>query len=286
MPSDGSALLRAREIVLSEGWNTTSFQILTPGFRLWFSKAGDAVVGWIGRRGGRVVAGAPICAHERLVDVVAEAAHRRSPAHAASRARHALSSPGRSVDRRRRITAFESEDRGLTPRSEAHRSIFRAQFCARKSARGRNELAVREVLEVLRARRVSQLAERLRLDLPDALARDLRSAGRPLRACSRTSRRCRSACRRICSSRGVRVASTLRVCSSSESVHRGVGRRDALPVLDEVAERALLVVADRRLERDRLLHDLAAPCGPCRAASPSCAAISSGVGSRPSCCTR
>src|SRR5689334_22871569 len=34
-------------------------------------------------------------------------------------------------------------------------------------------LAVREVLEGLRARRVAELAQRLGLDLPDALARDL-----------------------------------------------------------------------------------------------------------------
>jgi phosphatidylglycerol lysyltransferase len=70
--SDGSALQRARALVLGEGWNTTSFQILNPGFRLWFSEAEDAVVGWVERRGVRVVAGAPICAYERLPGVVAE----------------------------------------------------------------------------------------------------------------------------------------------------------------------------------------------------------------------
>ncbi len=72
MSSNASALQRARELVLGEGWNTTSFQILNPGFRLWFSREHDAVVGYVARRGVRVVAGAPVCGLERLTSVVAE----------------------------------------------------------------------------------------------------------------------------------------------------------------------------------------------------------------------
>jgi phosphatidylglycerol lysyltransferase len=72
MSSDATDVQRARELVLGEGWNTTSFQILNPGFELWFSQARDAVVGFVTRRRVRVVAGAPVCAVERLADVTAE----------------------------------------------------------------------------------------------------------------------------------------------------------------------------------------------------------------------
>ena len=63
-------LERARQIVLRHGWNATSYQILNPGIRLWFSADGEAVAGYLDRHGVRVVAGAPICAHERLPAVV------------------------------------------------------------------------------------------------------------------------------------------------------------------------------------------------------------------------
>jgi phosphatidylglycerol lysyltransferase len=69
--SQGDAA-RAREIVLRHGWNATAYQILNPGIALWFSRDGDAVVGYVRRSGVRVVAGAPVCAPERLRDVVVE----------------------------------------------------------------------------------------------------------------------------------------------------------------------------------------------------------------------
>lgn len=65
-------LARARELVLTHGWNTTSFQIINPGIERWFSKRGDAVVGYVSANNIRVVAGAPVCAKERLSDVVIE----------------------------------------------------------------------------------------------------------------------------------------------------------------------------------------------------------------------
>ncbi len=65
-------LRRAREIVLRHGWNATAYQILNPGIRLWFSRAGDAVVGYVPARGVRVVAGAPVCSADRLDEVAAE----------------------------------------------------------------------------------------------------------------------------------------------------------------------------------------------------------------------
>lgn len=63
---------RARELVLRHGWNATAYQILNPGIALWFAAGGDAVIGFVRRSGVRVVAGAPVCAPERLRDIVGE----------------------------------------------------------------------------------------------------------------------------------------------------------------------------------------------------------------------
>lgn len=59
-------LARARDLVLRFGWNATSYQILNPGIRLWFSPGDEAVVGFVDDHGVRVVAGAPVCAEDRL----------------------------------------------------------------------------------------------------------------------------------------------------------------------------------------------------------------------------
>jgi len=63
---------RARELILRHGWNATAYQLLNPGIVHWFSAAGDALVGYAEYAGTRVVAGAPVCAAERLPDVVRE----------------------------------------------------------------------------------------------------------------------------------------------------------------------------------------------------------------------
>lgn len=63
---------RARELVLRFGWNATAYQIVNPGIRLWFAAACDAVVGYVVCHGVRVVAGAPVCAPERLESIVEE----------------------------------------------------------------------------------------------------------------------------------------------------------------------------------------------------------------------
>lgn len=62
----------ARDLVLRHGWNTTSYQILNPGFEHWFSADGQGVVGHVKRRRVWVVGGAPVCAAERLDEVTAE----------------------------------------------------------------------------------------------------------------------------------------------------------------------------------------------------------------------
>ena len=67
---ENPAVARARELVLAYGWNSTSFQIVNPGIKRWFSDEGDAVVGYVPAAGFRIVAGAPICPIERLCKVI------------------------------------------------------------------------------------------------------------------------------------------------------------------------------------------------------------------------
>ncbi len=57
---------------MRHGWNATAYQILNPGIERWLSSAGDAVAGYVTSFRYRVVAGSPVCAPERLAEVVAE----------------------------------------------------------------------------------------------------------------------------------------------------------------------------------------------------------------------
>jgi phosphatidylglycerol lysyltransferase len=59
-----------RRLVLEHGWNATCYQLVNPGIEHWFAPGGDAVVGFVRAHGVRVVAGAPVCALDRLADVV------------------------------------------------------------------------------------------------------------------------------------------------------------------------------------------------------------------------
>lgn len=70
--AENPTVTRARELVLEYGWNSTSFQIVNPGIERWFSRSGDAVVGYVVSNGVRVVAGAPVCEKERLAGVAGE----------------------------------------------------------------------------------------------------------------------------------------------------------------------------------------------------------------------
>ena len=63
---------QARDLVLKYGWNATAYQIVNPGIRLWFTSDGGAVVGYVQRGRTRVVAGAPVCAVDRIAAVVGE----------------------------------------------------------------------------------------------------------------------------------------------------------------------------------------------------------------------
>lgn len=71
MPAEGE-FRRARTLILEHGWNATAYQILNPGIDLWFSSAGDGVVGYVRHRRTLVVAGAPVCAEHRLDGIAKE----------------------------------------------------------------------------------------------------------------------------------------------------------------------------------------------------------------------
>jgi|SRR5262245_7763367 len=70
--SDSGMLERVRSLVKNFGWNATAYQIINPGISHWFPRAGDAVIGYVEHHGVRLVAGAPVCAGERLAEIVEE----------------------------------------------------------------------------------------------------------------------------------------------------------------------------------------------------------------------
>jgi phosphatidylglycerol lysyltransferase len=67
---ENPAVVQARELVLAYGWNSTSFQIVNPGIKRWFSDDGDAVVGYVPAAGFRIVAGAPVCRLDRVPEII------------------------------------------------------------------------------------------------------------------------------------------------------------------------------------------------------------------------
>jgi len=60
---------RVLALLVQHGWNSTSFQILEPGFQYWFD-GDDACVGYVDTGNAWVAAGPPIAAAERIADVV------------------------------------------------------------------------------------------------------------------------------------------------------------------------------------------------------------------------
>ena len=70
--SQQSQIDLTRRLVMRFGWNTTCYQVVNPGIERWFANEGDAMVGFVSKKGRRVVAGAPICALDRLPSVIEE----------------------------------------------------------------------------------------------------------------------------------------------------------------------------------------------------------------------
>ncbi len=75
----GADRTQALELLRRHGWNTTSFQILEPGFSLWFADD-TACVAYLDTGRAWVAAGAPIAADDRLAQV-AEDFCRQARAH-------------------------------------------------------------------------------------------------------------------------------------------------------------------------------------------------------------
>ena len=71
-PLELQAQVRARQVVLQHGWNSTAYQILNPGISYWFTRDRNAVVGFIRRSRYVLVAGAPVCPPESIGDVIRE----------------------------------------------------------------------------------------------------------------------------------------------------------------------------------------------------------------------
>src|SRR5262249_16225716 len=116
-------------------------------------------------------------------------------------------------------------------------------------------LASHERFEDARPIGAAKLAQRLCLDLADPLAGDREALAALLERVVGLLADPEPEAQDLLLARGQRgehLASLL----LERQRHGRVGRRQGLPVLDEIAQRALLVVADRGLERDRLLHDL------------------------------
>ena len=109
--------------------------------------------------------------------------HDRFPAASDKRGCPALTS-----SRLPRVVLHDAPRAGGVGRGEARNGTFRGGPSAP------TRLAFDEALELLRARRVAELAQRLRLDLTDALARDLEVLTDLFEGVVATSRRCRSAC--------------------------------------------------------------------------------------------
>ena len=63
---------QVRDIVSRYGWNTTCYQVLNDGINHWLSADGQAMVGYVECGRHVLVAGAPICAEDRLPEVLAE----------------------------------------------------------------------------------------------------------------------------------------------------------------------------------------------------------------------
>src|SRR6185369_10691385 len=101
---------------------------------------------------------------------------------------------------------------------------------------------MREVFEVLGARRVTKLAQRLRLDLTDALARDLEALTDLFERVVRLLADAEAEAQDLLLARR-KGREHLPGLLLKRQRHRGVRRRNALPILDEIAERAFLVVA-------------------------------------------
>src|SRR6185437_4590623 len=115
--------------------------------------------------------------------------------------------------------------------------------------------ALDEALELLRAARVAELAERLRLDLADALAGHLEVLADLLEGVIALLADAEAHAQDLLLARRQGLEHLPRLLGEVHVDHR-LGRREHALVLDEVAEMRVLLLPDRGLEADGLLGDL------------------------------
>ena len=122
------------------------------------------------------------------------------------------------------------------------------------SARGTHEgtLIVQETPQLPRPRRVLQLPQRLGLDLADALAGDRELLADLFQRVVGVHADAEAHAQHAFFARGQR-GEHARGGLAQVRLDGGVDRQDRVLVLDEVAEVRILLVADRRFERERLL---------------------------------
>src|SRR5881392_1021848 len=115
-------------------------------------------------------------------------------------------------------------------------------------------LGLEEAPELLRARRVPELTQRLGLDLSDALAGDREVLPDLLQGVLAAVGEAEAEPQDLLLARGERVEDLVRLLAEREAddrLHRG----HHLLVLDEISQVAVLFLPDRRLQGDRLLGD-------------------------------
>src|SRR6266545_1003675 len=115
---------------------------------------------------------------------------------------------------------------------------------------------LQEAPELLGAGRVTELAQRLGLDLPDALAGDGEVLADLLERVLAAVGQAEAQAQHLLLARRQRVEDLVGLLAQRQADDR-LHRRHDLLVLDEIAEVAVFLLADRRLQRDQLLHELA-----------------------------
>jgi hypothetical protein len=115
--------------------------------------------------------------------------------------------------------------------------------------------ALKEAAQLFGTGRVTQLAQGLGFDLADALAGDVELLADFFQRVVGVHFDAEAHAQHLGFARR-QVSSTSLVTSRRLRVQRRVARRQRRLVLDEVAEVGIVVVADRRFHRDRLLGDL------------------------------
>src|SRR5712691_8922404 len=122
----------------------------------------------------------------------------------------------------------------------------------RASSEIHHKSRLQEAPELLRARGMAQLAKRLRLDLADALAGHREVLPDLLQRMFAAVGKPEAETEDLLLARRQRVEHLVRLLAQGEPDDRLHGRHHLL-VLDEVAEMAVLLLADGRFQRDRLL---------------------------------